>query len=48
MNREVVSTDAAPKAIGPYEQGICRFWALSQIAKTLVEVVFGIVRAGSS
>ncbi len=22
MNREVVSTDAAPKAIGPYEQGI--------------------------
>ncbi len=22
MNREVISTDAAPKAIGPYEQGI--------------------------
>ncbi len=22
MNKEVVSTDAAPKAIGPYEQGI--------------------------
>jgi 2-iminobutanoate/2-iminopropanoate deaminase len=22
MNREVVSTDAAPRAIGPYEQGI--------------------------